>query len=657
MSAATKKPPAATGGRTSLEPGSSPSPTPSRPLHRHSASVSSPGALARSRSLRTGTPVSARAAAAATAGRRESMLGSNSTSSSLPSPDFDEDTRAALVAQLDDVKDRLSKAELASEQYRRQAEVLQSRFDDAREESAKLEEKVHEHEELIETLRNEKREISRQVREMEAIYEAERSAMTREKEDMANREEEMQMVIQRLKDSLAQKANSDEEGRPSRQTQSPSVDGGFAPPSSLHRSDSRSSSKLVLQKDKLIESLRLELAEAQIKLVEAQNSGGGRVHEVEKQLMEARMANARLMEDNESYQLLLQEKTLNGDFSKNDFSYMGSAAANQDALNALEGRQGGTSLADELSDSEAADNTNNEEYRRLETELKTAKDQNKALTLYINKIIERLLQHQDFEHILDQTADVKPAAPANTNKDLPPPPSEKPSAAGPSVLQRVKSIAIGTGKPRPRPMSINPTAAAPSSSAHEDPDTAPRIPIGNLTRNTSTRRASRPMSEQFGPVAASLVNQMYRGPLESPTSPTLGTPRHSQTFFMGASASANPRQSIGSTVGTPHHHQSTGNYPGMRSETSSTSGDSASVVGAGDASTPPPQVSPPRSHHDKQTTLAGNKPRPLRLVQEAETKTEPANKRSSWMGWASGWAAQKKEPEAGTSGVGQALPE
>ena len=47
--------------------------------------------------------------------------------------------------------------------------------------------------------------------------------------------------------------------------------------------------------------------------------------------MEARMANARLMEDNESYQLLLQEKTLNGEFTKSDFGYM---TANQDALTA-----------------------------------------------------------------------------------------------------------------------------------------------------------------------------------------------------------------------------------------------------------------------------------------------------------------------------------
>lgn len=393
----------------------------------------------------------------------------------------------------------------------------------------------------------------------------------------------------------------------------------------MNRSDSRNNSKLLLQKDKLIESLRLELAEAQIKLVESENQGGGRLQEVERLLMEARMANARLMEDNESYQLLLQEKTLNGDFAKNDFSYMG-VSANQDALNALEGRSGGASLADELS--EASDGGNDSEHvRRLETEVKSMKDQNKALTLYINKIIERLLQHQDFEHILDTSTELKPTA--NTNKDLPPPPPEK-GASGASLLQRAKTMAAGPNKPRPRPMSYMPSAQ-PVNSAHTDPDTAPRIPIGNLTRSSSTRRA-RPMSEQF--TGVNLVNQMYRGP-EGPISPPLGsprTPRTSQTFF-GGNPNAVARAPSGQQAPTA------GNFPGMRSETSSTSGDSNDI-------TTPPSQSPPRSHHEKQTTFAGNKPRPLRLVQE-NNEAKQENKRSSWMGWASGWG--KKDEAAATS--------
>ncbi|KAH7358945.1 hypothetical protein B0T11DRAFT_319905 [Plectosphaerella cucumerina] len=618
---AAKKPPASSvGGRASSvdpNPASAPGTPPARSAHRPSPSTTSPGpgGVARNRSIRTGNPVSARASAP----RKDSPLSNTS--------DADEAARAETVALLDDLKDRLAKAESSSEQYRKQTEVLQSRLDEALEESTKLEEKNHEYEEQTETLKNEKRDVARQLREMESIYEAERSSMTKEKEDMSNREEEMQMVIQRLKDSLAQR-NHDDDGRPSRQPHSPSVEGGFAPPSSLNRSDSRNNSKLLLQKDKLIESLRLELAEAQIKLVESENSGGGRLHEVEKLLMEARMANARLMEDNESYQLLLQEKTLNGDFTKSDFSYMASSNANQDALAALEGRGAGTSLADELS--EAADGDSDAAYRRLEAELKASKDQNKALTLYINKIIERLLQHQDFEHILDQSGDFKIPTGANVNKDLPP----APGGAAPSLLQRAKSMAISAGKPRPRPFSV-----MPGPSAHEDPDRAPSIPIGNLTRSGSTRRASRPMSEQFTGAGTNLVSQMYRGP-EGPASPTLGNPRHSQTFFI--SQQQNPSAAARLPSGGAASVASAGNFPGMRSETSSTSGDSADVSAPSSQTTSPPRG---QHHVEKPTTFAGNKPRPLRLVQEAEAvKTDTANKRSSWMGWASGWGKKEGNP-------------
>jgi hypothetical protein len=589
------------------------------------------------------------------------------------------------------LKERLAKAEGASENFQRTADVLQVRLDEALGEQARLEEKCHEYEEQVESLQNERREAARQMREMEAIYEAERSAMSKEKEDMANREEEMQMIIQRLKDSLAQRSsNGDDELRLSRhcessdadrygwlsvhaqltlvppaQNNSPSIDqGSFAPPSSLNRSDSRNNSKLLLQKDKLIESLRLELAEAQIKLVESENQGGGRLREVERLLMEARMANARLMEDNESYQLLLQERTLKGDFATSDFSYMGgvsprrggggaSASANQDALNALEGRTGsagndaaagGTSLADELSGAADSD-TESPDVRRLEGELRTAKDQNKALTLYINRIVERLLQHKEFEHILDQSSDGPPKP--DVNKDLPPPPGAKPQqSSGPSLLQRAKSIAVGAGKAKPRPMSFMPSSSSSASQAHApappsvtNPDTAPSIPIApiGLTRSTSVRR-TRPMSEQFtavnGGAAPNLVNALYRGPATDANgqfSPSLG---RAQTFFSGQRV-----PSSGTTINPPPQ-ASSGNFPGESSGSVSGDGDSVGETGGGGA-TSPPSMSPPRSEREKReggggATFAGNKPRPLRLVQENAAAQEKENKRASWIGWAWG---------------------
>ena len=205
-----KKPPA-TGRET-------PTGTPTRQTPRASTPSSSAAGgagVARTRSVRAGTPVSARAAASQ---RRESLLNNGASSAGAANPadvEREESLRAETVALLDDLKERLAKAENDSETYKRQAEVLQDKLDDTLKEQAKLEEKVHESEEQIEFLTNEKREGARQMREMESIYEAERSAMMKEKDEMANREEEMQAVIQRLKDSLAQR-NLDED-RPTRQ--------------------------------------------------------------------------------------------------------------------------------------------------------------------------------------------------------------------------------------------------------------------------------------------------------------------------------------------------------------------------------------------------------------------------------------------------------
>ncbi|KAA8569127.1 hypothetical protein EYC84_000797 [Monilinia fructicola] len=518
-----------------------------------------------------GTPLSARSAM-----QRPGAGTSNLSSNSVPSV-ADDDARAENIALLDDLKERLRKTETISEQFQKQAQVLQSRLDEALQEQGKLEDRLHENEEKLETLQNEKRDALRQKREMESIYEAERNEESR----------------------LSRRSNN----------ASPNVENGqFAPPSGLNRSDSRNNSKLLLQKDRLIESLRLELAESQIKLAEAENMGGGRMQEVEKLLLEARMTNARLMEDNESFQLLLQEKTLNGDFSKDHFEYMGGSSSNADALNALEGRSPGASLADELSELNDTENEN-DQYRRLEGELKSAKDQNKALTLYINKIIERLLQHQDFEAILDsdfKTGDTK--GPANKDKDLPPPPPKE-QASGASILQRAKTVAMGSRKPRPQ--SVMPMS---HSSLNQDPGTAPSIPFG------------------VGRSGASIVNQMYRGGQTSPPLHAHGpqTPRTSQTFFGTGPMAGKPNSRHTSLGQVP----TAGNFPGVKSETSSISGDS------GEVSTPPSSNSPPRKETRK---FAGNKPKPLQLVQDKEEEEKTKAKRASWDGLGFWWRSSSEE--------------
>jgi hypothetical protein len=86
----------------------------------------------------------------------------------------------------------------------------------------------------------------------------------------------------------------------------------------------------------------------------------------------------------------------------------------------------------------------------------------------------------------------------------------------------------------------------------------------------------------------------------------------------------------------------------MKSESSSSSGESGEV-------NTPPSHSPPRVQ-EKATTFAGNKPRPLRLVQDHPENRkvsgeEGAGKRASWMGWASAAFSKKEETVGGEESI------
>ena len=114
---------------------------------------------------------------------------------------------------MEEMREKLKLSESRAENFEKEVEVLHLRLEEAHAEQQKLEDRLHEEAERVEILSNEKREAARQMREMESIYEAERAAMNKEKEEMSNREEEMRDVIQRLKDSLSQKQNGDDELR------------------------------------------------------------------------------------------------------------------------------------------------------------------------------------------------------------------------------------------------------------------------------------------------------------------------------------------------------------------------------------------------------------------------------------------------------------
>jgi hypothetical protein len=370
--------------------------------------------------------------------------------------------------------------------------------------------------------------------------------------------------------------------------------------------------------------------------------GGGRLQEIQKQLYDVKMHNARLMEENESFQLLLSEKTLNGDFLRST-----SHADSRPPSRRGDGGAGGTTLADELEsheESEGGDDT-----RRLQAELNGLKDQNKALTLYINNIISRLLQHEQFEAILDKTPDLMSGAPsatrksrvANTDKELPPPPGDD----QPSLLQRAKSV-MGAKNAKPRPLSQQTEPTQRMVPLNEDPQLAPSVPLG---RSKSTRAPSGHRRANSEWPAASVVTNMYRGPSpgSGPLSPGLTSPINRNSFLGG------PRAPSGGNVPTISETSSEKNA-NARDSKMSNSGNRNSVMSLGggvddedrpvnghvyERSNPssPPRSTTSSGDKDKQSgaIMMGSKPRPLRLVQEAadEDAARKQANRGSWFGW------------------------
>ncbi|KAF2152614.1 hypothetical protein K461DRAFT_321594 [Myriangium duriaei CBS 260.36] len=626
--------PTAAAGRRAAKDASATDATPARTTSTMASRNSTPiTSASRSRSVRTpgaSTPPSARAAV------KKPVNGSSNATNARNVTDnvdiSDADSKAQTSAAIEEMQESLRLSQEACEDYQKQIALLQARAADSADEHRKLEETTQELTERLEELENEKRDSLRSKRELEAIYESDRAVSLKFREEAQAKEEELVDTIQRLKDSLAQREfrpGTEESKKPDlsrtasfrsghSQVESPH----FAPSSSLQRSDSRSSSRLVLQKDKIIESLRIELAEAQIKLVEMENLGGGQVQGLEKTLMEARMTNARLMEENESFQLLLSEKTLSGELAHSPLlQKIDTDATPTTAVK-------GSSLEEELKVAE--EGNDDDPSKDFKVQIASLRDENKALTLYINNIISRLLQH-DFEFILDKNSEAKPTArPAEkAEKELPPPPADK-EAENPGFLARTRSY---MGNRRPRPQSaIFTSETAIRTIANENPDTAPSIPIGRPQPRSTSGSGNRRSLIDWN--SAAVVNNMYRGPSPTrssggPLSPSIASPRNS---FFGSRPSNPTRVTSGSTVATINEDDKTAHNSNRDSKIGSSRNSLASDASN---SISPPQSTVASSDKAAGSVMVGSKMRPLRLVQETadEAAAKKANNRQSWMGW------------------------
>lgn len=526
-----------------------------------------------------------------------------------------------------DLKEQVERAEQASEHYRKQLEILQQRLDDSTDQQTAAEERDFSARTQIDKLAAEVKDSVRQRRDMEFMFESERNMLIQEKDRSVAREVELQSVVNRLTETL--KTRSLERASNVRASQFDSDEDTPPAPARTSPAQKEEYLQVLQEKDATIDALKLDLADMHIKVAEQEHMGDGQLQTLEKQLSDIKMQNARLVEENDSFQMLLSEKTLKGDFLHDAHSDAGAAST----------------LAEELETVGENDEVPIEMFRKVEAELKNVREEKKALTLYIDKIIGRLLQHEGFEHIItgkddddDEPGPMLPPKVKTKDKPLPLAPSAavisdpSPAPETPTVmsgfLQRARSVVSRQAVPRQaRPMSI----VGPPSGANENPDSAPSIPI-NKTMGHRRARSDQMQTPDLG--AAAVVQQMNKGsPLRTASGSPMGTGVISPLSRAQTSYFAPPTRS--DTVRAPSQTGTADPSSSANSVSSEQSGDRQSTEAtSAQASTHT------RDHRENMAppvtagVMKQNQLRPLRLVQNQDAEEEARKKanRQSWMG-------------------------
>ena len=549
----------------------------------------------------------------------------------------DEEAKSKNAELLRRLEERAEKAERAEQQYKLELQAILEELDKARQDQTAAEEQDFQRQTELNRLQGEISDLRTHTRELERQHSEDEQLLQQEQDRHLQQQTQQQATIGRLNEQL--RLNGIERYNASRGA-SMSEPHAFLEERGSDDSGQREGSTpqiqasnlayALQQKEDTINSLQIDLTEIQLKLAQQEHVQDRRRHGLEQQMSEYQVLNARLKEENESYELLLREKTLKGEFMHHNHS--------------PEESHGMSSLAEELESTDDAGEESTEgqteAYRKLESDNKSSKAEVEALRLYIDKIIGRLLSHPGFEQIILQDKDDPPQPPERTSaeKALPAIPDQQAPAAATTLagaatgfLQRARSVVQRPGG-RGRPTSvIQPAAAAPS--ANENPITAPSIPLNRGHRRARSDQAQADMA------AAAVVHQMNRGPPMRtvsplspgirPLSPPLSQISQGQGSYFGASASSttgNRGSSSANSISDSHSDEQKSNTDGS-------------------------SIAPPLgAERQSQASIPGavmkqNQLRPLRLVQQTASE-EDVNKRAnrnSIFGWFRGSTIESQD--------------
>ncbi|KAI9319217.1 hypothetical protein BX666DRAFT_2018369 [Dichotomocladium elegans] len=269
--------------------------------------------------------------------------------------------------------------------------------------------------------------------------------------------------------------------------------------------------RTIKAQDKLIAELKSEIEKLNTSLEEQRNDAKEqslRMQHLEHEIANVKQVNRSLMEDNESYQILLHEKTISGEFMMNPIMQVTTSG-----FACLCTSTNGLNLAAEI----------NLASVELTEENKMLQDTNRALQLYMNKILMKIISNKSLEDVLsiDQPKPTPPPATSKLAKQAKeknitiatpqPAPGPPPSRTLSSTLlgkattgrrERRRTISYWSGSktpPPPTPPTPSATATPNASSTQKNgnsPPTPATTPTPGLTVDESERNGRRANGSQ-----------------------------------------------------------------------------------------------------------------------------------------------------------------
>ncbi|KAF9098403.1 hypothetical protein BGX29_007622 [Mortierella sp. GBA35] len=282
--------------------------------------------------------------------------------------------------------------------------LAQQEVASARNNQARLENQVYELDQSLTEARKEAQRLSRAKKDFDRQLEQRSSNFERERALWIEREAELVRSLKFATRPLIVQAPAKE-----REEESGATVVDMVPPAVQQQiaENNAAHTRALRAQEKIVSQLRQQILNINQDLIERQRNFTLQESKLQAEIAQAQELNRNLMEENESYQMLLHEKSMNGEFMQT--SIMKNTGYNDDPSATPLGTHssGSINLADELG--KAFDRSPAPVPITIESlteELKSLKESNTALGVYIAKILTRIMENPQLQAVL--AADYSP---------------------------------------------------------------------------------------------------------------------------------------------------------------------------------------------------------------------------------------------------------